>query len=207
MMQVTETSTVPTAKQTTRLKLLAAAEQVILAEGLTALTVRRVGETSGLNPTLITYHFGTMGRLLDELCELNLAPMLHAWAGMDGGATTDPRGLLRDWLEPLLAPAAFVPHGRALVLLDEIASHGDETMRQRLFTEMAGVARRIRQSLAPHVPQLSDAELHARVRYISGAALGPPPRSRSLEHADRQAELESLTRFAAAGLELPPTAG
>lgn len=207
MMQATQTKGDSTPKQTTRLKLLAAAEQVILAEGLTALTVRRVGDVSGQNPTLITYHFGTMGKLLDELCELNLAPMRRAWADMDGSATADPRALLRRWLEPLLAPAAFVPHGRALVLLDEIASHGDEAMRQRLFTEMAGVARRLRQSLAPHLPGLPEAELQARVRYISGAALGPPPRSRSLESADRLAELDTLTRFAAAGLELPPQAG
>lgn len=207
MMQATQSSERSAAKQTTRLKLLAAAEQVILAEGLTALTVRRVGEVSGQNPTLITYHFGTMGKLLDELCELNLTPMLDVWVDMDGRATTDPRGLLRSWLAPLLAPAAFVPHGRALVVLDEIASHGDEAMRNRLFTEMAGVAQRVRRSLAPHLPQLSDAELQARLRYIAGAALGPPPRSRSLESADRLAELDALARFAAAGLELPAPAG
>ncbi|MEO0062431.1 MAG: hypothetical protein RLZZ08_991 [Pseudomonadota bacterium] len=194
--------------QPTRLKLLIAAETVILSDGVTGLTVRRVGEVSGLNPTLITYHFGTMARLLDELCDRNLAPMLAEWADLQGQQVTDPHDVLRRWLTPLLARAAFAPHGRALVVLDEIASHGEEAVRERLFREMAGVARRVRQSLAPHLPHLGDDELASRLRFIAGAALGPPPRSRTparpaIQRAD-QAELDLLCRFAASGLELPP---
>lgn len=193
--------------QPTNIKLLAAAEQVLLSAGVTGLTVRRVGEVSGLNPTLITYHFGTMARLLDQLCEHNLAPMRTAWQGLDGSACADPRALLRLWLAPLLAPAAFTPHGRALVVLDEIASHGEDTLRDRLFAEMAGVARRVRQSLAPHLPHLADEELAGRLRFIAGAALGPPPRSRALAPTATGAELDALCRFATSGLELPHPPG
>lgn len=193
--------------QSTSTKLLAAAEQVLLSAGVTGLSVRRVGEVSGLNPTLITYHFGTVAGLLDQLCERNLAPMLAAWDGLDGSATDDPHGLLRRWLAPLLAPAAFTAHGRALVVLDEIASHGEPALRDRLFAEMAGVARRVRLSLAPHLPHLDDAELAGRMRFIAGAALGPPPRSRAPETKAGDAALDALCRFAFSGLELPPPAG
>lgn len=186
----------------TRLKLLAAAEQVILAQGVHALTVRRVGEVSGLNPTLITYHFGTVAGLLEELCEANLAPVLHAWIGIDGGPADDPHTLLRQWLAPLLAPAALNPQGRALVVLDEIASHGEPAMRERLRQQMAGMAAKVRRSLAGHTAWLDDAELAARLRYVAGAALGPPPRSRSRDIAGEE-ELDQLCRFAAAALELP----
>lgn len=193
--------------QPTSTRLLAAAEQVLLSVGVTGLTVRRVGEVSGLNPALITYHFGTMARLLDQLCEHNLVPMRAAWQGLDGSAWADPHDLLRRWLGPLLAPAAFTPQGRALVVLDEIASHGEDALRDRLFAEMAGVARRVRLSLAPHLPHLGDAELAGRMRFIAGAALGPPPRSRAPAAAAGEAELDALCRFAFSGLELPGRAG
>lgn len=186
----------------TRLKLLTAAEQVILSEGVHALTVRRVGEVSGLNPTLITYHFGTVAGMLEELCEANLAPVLHAWIGIDGSTAADPRALLRQWLAPLLSPAALNPNGRALVVLDEIASHGEPAMRERLQQQMAGMAAKVRQSIAIYADHLTDAELAARLRYIAGAALGPPPRNRATRSADMQ-ELNQLCRFAAAALELP----
>lgn len=203
MIDAPDSAAKPAGRNATRHRLLAAAEQVIIAEGLNALTVRRVGDLSGLNPTLITYHFGTVARLLEELCERNLAPMRAAWAGMDGRPADDPRALLGAWLAPLLAPAAFAETGRALVVLDEVASHGDDAMRQRLFAEMAGVARLVRQSLAPHVPHLDDAELQARMRYVAGAALGPPPRIRAAASVDRDAEQAALLRFAAQALELP----
>lgn len=200
--------------QPTSTKLLAAAEQVLLSAGVTGLTVRRVGEVSGLNPTLITYHFGTVAGLLDQLCEYNLAPMRAGWQGLDGGPAADPRAVLRLWLAPLLAPAAFTPQGRALVVLDEIARHGEATLRERLFAEMAGVARRLRRSLAPHVTHLDDTELAARIRFIAGAALGPPPRSRAPDsvggvaggNAGGDAQLDALCRFAVSGLELPDAA-
>ncbi|BBC72453.1 conserved hypothetical protein [Altererythrobacter sp. B11] len=189
--------------QPTRLRLLAAAEQVILREGVTALTVRRVGEVSGLNPTLVTYHFGSVAGLLGELCECNLGPMREAWAALDQPEAEefDTDELLRIWLGPLLAPAAFDRQGRALVVLDEIAAHGAPEPREAVWGEMAGVATRVHRLLAPRLPWLAAEETAARLRYIAGAALGPPPRRTQGADAAAQArELERLCRFAGAAL-------
>ena len=159
----------------TRTKLLAAAEAILVARGITGLSVRKVGEEAGVIPTLVTYHFGSIGNLLDELCHLNMQPVLAGWAHL--AQTTDPDAILRTWLEPMLRPAAFTPGGRALVVLDEIAAHGEGDLRARVLTEMEANSRRLRAALLPHCRGLDEEELRARLRFISGAVIGPPPRS------------------------------
>ncbi|AKH41313.1 AcrR family transcriptional regulator [Altererythrobacter atlanticus] len=191
--------------QTTRVKLLSAAEKVLLREGVNMLTVRHIGEVSGLNPTLITYHFGSVARLLAELCELNMGAMREGWRALEDRTATDAMTVdevLRLWLAPLLAPASSERSGRALVVLDEIASHGDEQLRANINNAMRDVAILVREILAPKLPHLDEAELGRRLRFIAGAALGPPPRGRidgawapSAEEA-----LNSICRFAAQAL-------
>lgn len=191
----------------TRNRLLRAAERILIEEGVTALTTRRVGEVSGLNSTLITYHFGTVAALLATLQEKNLAPMLEQWRRLDEPlpADADPLDeLLQRWLSPLLAPACFNPRGRALVVIDEIAAHGERKAVAPLLRQMAGVADRVAEAIAPLAPQIEPAELRQRLRFISGAALGPPPRARlgarAADPAMGEEALAALTRFARASL-------
>jgi len=158
--------------------LLAAAESILVERGVNALSVRKVGDAAGLNPALVTYHFKSILNLLDELCSLNLNPILRDWRvivpglGQDGGLEE----VLRAWLAPMLRPAAFTPGGRALIVIDEIASHGEPALRERVLGEMEQFSVRLRRVVAPHVPWLTERELRARLRFISAAVLGPPPR-------------------------------
>jgi AcrR family transcriptional regulator len=164
----------------TSTRLLQAAEQILIDEGVHALTIRRIGAVSGLNPALVTYHFGSVANLLAELCRHNLDPILEDWQPLTArrGMKTLPLDeLLTVWLEPLTRPAAFNPHGRALVVLDEIASHGDSSLSEMLLEAMVGTAARVASLIRPHVPGLGKSELRARLRFISAAALGPPPRN------------------------------
>ena len=189
------------AESDTRGRLLAAAEGVIVRHGLTGLSVRRVGEAAGLNPTLVTYHFKGIGGLLEELCRCNLQPVLAGWAQVRAGDPLD--AILQAWLGPMLRPAAFTPGGRALVVLDEIAAHGEGDLRQLVLEEMEGFSRRLRAVLAPHCPHLDEATLRARLRFISGAVLGPPPRSHgapALEDGRALDDLAFLLPFARAAL-------
>ena len=153
----------------TRTRLLQAAERILIAQGVHALTVRRVGAVSGLNGTLVTYHFGGIVGLLTELAQRNLAPMVADWAGLPA-AGESPDTVLGAWLRPLLRPAAFNPEGRALIVLDEIAAHGSAELRDEVMAAMVAT------SLTPHLPQLGAHTLRARLRFSAGAALGPPPR-------------------------------
>jgi AcrR family transcriptional regulator len=188
----------------TATRLLQAAERILIEQGVHALTVRRVGTVSGLNPTLVTYHFGGVSHLLAELCRRNLEPMLQAW-GKLGGATAAGSldGIMRIWLAPLLGPAAFTPGGRALVVLDEIAAHGDAEMRGRLFRTMVDISSRVHAALTPLLPHLDAGELRARLRFVAGAALGPPPRARITDVSPAEGPgdgLHYLCAFAEAAL-------
>ena len=180
-------------KESTRERLLSAAEAILVERGVNALSVRRIGEAAGLNPTLVTYHFGNLLGLLDELCSLNLDPILQDWSPI--GACDRLEALddvLRAWLEPMLRPATFTHGGRALVVLDELAAHGEPALQARVIGAMEAFVMRLRLTLAPLVPHLSEHELRARLRFISGAALGPPPRVRIAVPGDGERSLDEL---------------
>ena len=178
----------------TRTKLLAAAELIVVEQGVNSLSVRRIGEAAGLNPTLVTYHFGSLYRLLDELCSLNLDPILDDWTAIgrerEGELTLD--AVLRGWLTPMLRPAAFTPGGRALVVLDELATHGEAALKDKVLSAMETFAAQLRSVLAPLLPGLSKHELRARLRFVSGAVLGPPPRVHSAPPSDGSRALDDL---------------
>lgn len=182
----------------TRTRLLEAAERILIEQGVHALTVRRVGDVSGLNCTLVTYHFGSVAGLLSELAQCNLAPMLADWQALDA-AFADSDAVLEAWLRPLLRPAAFHPAGRALIVLDELAAHGSDEIVQEVLAAMRDVSERVRQALAPFLPHLDEMTLRARLRFIAGAALGPPPRIASSD-ARAIAGLDQLLGFAGAAL-------
>ena len=182
----------------TRSKLLAAAEQILVQRGITGLSVRKVGEMAGLNPTLVTYHFGSLCKLLEELRDCNLEPILAAWDSLD--QLDDLDAILRGWLAPLLMPAAFTPGGRALVVIDEIAAHGEGELGAGVLAAMLCFSRGLRALLLTHCPTLDEGEMRARLRFISAAALGPPPRGRGMAGVGVTDELEYLVRFAHAAL-------
>jgi AcrR family transcriptional regulator len=156
-------------------RLLAAAEGILVERGVTGLSVRKVGERAGVNPTLVTYHFKTIENLLLELAARNLAPILAQWDGIAPGMPLEE--VLHRWLLPMQAPASFTPDGRALVVLDELAAHGEGAPRKRVIAAMEAFVTRLREAVQPHCPHLSTGELRARLRFISGAVLGPPPRT------------------------------
>lgn len=180
--------------EATRTKLLAAAEQILVDQGVNALSVRRIGEGADLNPALVTYYFKSVLNLLDELCSVNLKPILAGWRAIDAGGPgqRDLDEILRVWLVPTLHPAAFTPNGRALTVLDEIASHGEAALRSRVLNEMEQFSLRLRSALAPLLPKLSEHELRARLRFIAGAALGPPPRTNRRRPSDGNKPLDDL---------------
>jgi AcrR family transcriptional regulator len=174
---------------------LAAAELIVVEQGVNALSVRRIGEAAGLNPTLVTYHFGGLYRLLDELCSLNLDPILNDWIEIGGDDEEEPTidAVLRAWLTPMLRSAAFTPGGRALVVLDELATHGEAALKDKVLSAMETFAAQLRSVLAPFLPQLGEHELCARLRFLSGAALGPPPRVHIAPPSDGSRPLDDLS--------------
>lgn len=185
----------------TRRRLLEAAERIVIEHGASALTVRRIGAVAGVNGTLVTYHFGTMARLESELARHNLQPMKAAWEPLTGDRDEVPAevpAIVRTWLAPLLRPATFTPAGRALVVLDELAAHARATLREEMMAAMRAVSLGVQARLEPLLPDLPPAMLAARLRFVAGAALGPPPRGSA-----GAADLEQLVAFALEALRAP----
>ena len=182
------------ASDPTRDRLLQAAERILLDHGASALTVRRIGAVAGLNGTLVTYHFGSMAQLEGELARRNLQPMETAWQQLEQ-VPDDIEAIVRAWLLPLLLPAAFHADGRALPVLDELAAHARKELREDMMRAMRAVAIRVTARLQPLLPDMTSATLAARLRFIAGAALGPPPRGQP-----SQIDGDQLVAFATAAL-------
>ncbi len=185
--------------------LLSAAERILLQKGVNALSVRKVGDAAGLNPALVTYHFKSILKLLDELCSLNLDPILAEWQSIGPGskAGIGLDDVLRAWLGPMLRPAAMTASGRALIVIDEIASHGEPALSDKVLGAMEEFSPRLRSAVAPFVQHLSAHELRARLRFISAAVLGPPPRNHVGQvrgEGPALDDLDHLLRFARAAL-------
>ena len=184
-------------------KLLAAAEAVVFEQGITGLSVRKVGNRAGVNPALVTYHFGGVAALLEKLAAFNVEPMLEAWERLEAAAAEGLDSLLRAWLLPLMVPSAFTPGRCALIGFDEVAAHGQGNAKQRVMDEMMRCSQRVQSLLSPHCPHLEAGQLRARVRFISSAALGPPPRIHGSSAMGEGVVLNNadfLLRFAKAAL-------
>lgn len=188
------------AEESSRTRLLAAAERLIIDEGLKALTIRRVAAATGLNSALITYYFGSVEGLMRELGRLNLEPLLDQWSkSPDAGAGLD--AVLKGYFAPMWAPAHFCSDERAIVLLDEIVAHGDPGVRDDIARSLIPPFQRALQALSALVPQFSVEEAAARLSFATAGALGMPPRSRARTLFSEQrphGNLEDALRFAKA---------
>ena len=74
-------------------RLLAAAERILVERGVTGLSVRKVGDVAGVNPTLVTYHFKSIENLLGELAHRNLDPILADWQAIVPGMPLEWQGM------------------------------------------------------------------------------------------------------------------
>ena len=164
----------------TRTALLRAAESILIIEGLNALTSRRIGAVSGQNATLITYHFGGVEGLLAELCRLNLGPMVSEWKMLDEPLPAGELALdylLVYWLRPLWRPASLNPDERALVVLDEIASHATDEVRAPVIKNIVTINDKVLLLCERILPHLKRSTLRMRLRMIGAMTLGNAPRS------------------------------
>jgi AcrR family transcriptional regulator len=186
--------------ESSRARLLAAAERLIIDEGLKALSIRRIAAETGLNSALIRYYFGSVDGLLTTLAQHNLEPMLGQWAEAPG-AEAGLAAVLRGYFAPMWAPARHCPDERALVLIDEIVAHGEPAVRDVVAPPLLVPFERTLGGLAVLRPDLYTGEAAARLSFASAGALGMPPRSHARRlFAGRAAfgRLDDALRFAMA---------
>lgn len=94
----------PRGRSTTREDILAVAGRRFLAEGYAAVSMRSVAAEAGVDPALISYHFGSKRGLFGAALELTINPTLVVAAAVDAPDEVLPERLLRSllavWDEP-----------------------------------------------------------------------------------------------------------
>ncbi len=158
-------------------RLLAAAERLVVREGVRALTVRRIADEAGVNSALVRYHFGHTDGLLAELALRNAGQMASQRATLLAASDAlDFLGVVDALIVPLWARAAMNPQFRAIVVLDEVFSRSGEDLNARIWAVFAEGVARVQGAFEQCLPGVDPHELAWRIRFVTAAALDIPPR-------------------------------
>ncbi|OLT48945.1 hypothetical protein BJF85_10775 [Saccharomonospora sp. CUA-673] len=188
----------------TRERLLDAAESLLLARDIDAVSVRAINSAAGLNPAAVHYHFGSKDALIGALLERRLAPHWH-----DGVRALTGRHRGGD--APTVAELVDV----VLVPLGELARSERGRLHLRLLARIVLARRDVRFAsgwfglrpwialLRGAVPGLSGAEAARRLLLTFDLIL-PTLAAADTGAAPGRATLRSLRTFVIAGLGSDP---
>lgn len=109
-------------------QILDKAEELFSDNGYAATSIRRIAESSGVNPALVHYYFGNKKSLLQNVLDRSLEPMSRAIAEMKDSPEVSP-GLIAELLISMAAEHPNIPR----LLVREVLLPGGEM--QQYFTE------------------------------------------------------------------------
>jgi AcrR family transcriptional regulator len=185
--------------ESSRTKLLRAAEQRIVKHGAHSLTIRLIEADAGVNSSLIGYYFGGVEGLLTELYQMNFDLMLAERtrllaAAFAGGRTPSAEEILEAFLRSLWHEAAHCKGERALAVIHEIFSSAPEALRLLAHEAMRGAFKPVAEALKHSLPHLDEATLLWRLSCLSGAMVTITPRGSAWEmYENLQGDPRSLT--------------
>lgn len=169
---------IPTANATA-IRLLTAAEALVVGEGVHALSVRRIAQAAEVNSALIRYHFGSVDGLLRDLALRNAARIADRrnWLLEAAGDSPGFEAAVDALALPLWSEAAMAPHYRAIVVLDEIFARASRELHEAIWQVFAEGVARVTAALQAALPATDAATLGWRIRFVTAAALDVPPRA------------------------------
>lgn len=155
-------------------RLLAAAEQIVGAEGLRALTTRRIAELARTNLSQINYYFDGLDGLIDTLLLANIASVNARRSALREEVVArgePPRliDLLEAFLRPIWTPAAHCPDAFAAVVVQEIYRHASPATRHEADALLNAHREMLIALIAPLVPHLDGEKLHIRMNLLIAA--------------------------------------
>lgn len=157
-------------------RLLSATEQILLVQGAHAISIRRIASVSGVNSALISYHFGGLHALLQQLLERNVDAIcdlrdvqLAAGARVRGGAAR-LEALVRAYLDPLWFTRSIWHERSARTVIREIMPLLSDAQRRRAVARINSSVNATADVIAPHTPHLSRDQLLVRLRLVAEAA-------------------------------------
>ena len=161
-------------------RLLAAAERLVVHEGVHALTVRGIADAAAVNSALVRYHFGDVDGLLRDLALRNAARIADARAALldalEQAQDADFSAIVDALVVPLFVPAAMTPGFRAIVVLDEMFSRAAGSIHEQIWSLFADGVDRVTRMLSACQPDGDAVTLAWRIRFVTAAALDIPPR-------------------------------
>ncbi len=197
-----------------REKLLRAAEQIIVEEGLKSLTTRRLQAVAGVNTNLIVYNFGGLDQLIEAVFNANFERMIEAQSeirqGLAGG-TPSLAVVLESVIRPIFQPPVYYGQGRGSVIVQEIYAYAHASVKDAATSRMAVDMADLIDFAAPMVSDLDRATLIWRLCFIFASAMALTPASATWQIACKLGDdmdggvdrmVQELIAFALAGLRL-----
>lgn len=155
-----------------RLRLLSAAENIILMHGVDVATARAICDAASTNVSQIRYYFGSMEGLLDTLLDEETAAVTARFAAvdLDDAATTLPV-LMRTLLAALQTPAVYTRGGYAALAIERVHRHAGGAMRDRADARLEAGHRPFRAALLARAPWMDETSVRVRLAAVIAMAM------------------------------------
>ncbi|MCA8941755.1 MAG: TetR family transcriptional regulator [Planctomycetes bacterium] len=200
--------------ETTKGRILDAAEELFAARGFGATSTRLVTTTADVNLAAVNYHFGSKDGLLRAVFERRLVPLnrvrLERLTALEQSHDEVPlASLLAAFFEPALRLGESASGQRFLRLLGRLHSEPDRSpVRELFFEQFQEVSARFMPLLARALPDVPRQRLIWRVHFMIGAMAHTMMCSDVIEFLsegacrsnDVEAALRELVSFVEAGL-------
>jgi len=193
--------------------MLAAAERIVIEDGLRALSARRLSEAAGTALSQIAYHFDGLPGLVQVLIDSNATLVNDARDGEHASALStgpdDLSVLLAAYLRPVGVASAWWPDGHASLVLQELHRHASPAARAAVSASLERHRRPLLDLIAPLVPHLDAQTFHVRIVMLMASAITLIPGSHAwglLGPAARTAHddlFANLLAFGTAALRAP----
>lgn len=198
----------------TKERLLDAAEHLFAERGISRTSLRDLTAEAGANLASVSYHFGGKDSLLDAIFERRVGPvnrqrlhLLEAFEAQADGEPVDVEKIVWAFLAPPFQKIEVWGEGGVDFMRIVGRMHSDPTRWGDFFKrQFLPVTERFLASLRRSLPHLHEQELLRRTQYLIGAMAhtfcwGAEMRPAGGPRPDRV--VDSLVRFAAAGLRAP----
>jgi len=207
----------------TKTRIMDVGETLFAEQGYDATSLRDITGQAGANLAAVNYHFQSKEGLLSAIFQRHVGPVnrqrLAVLDAIEARASERPpkvEELIRAFLAPAFARRRErgADGTRFMQLAGRMHSETNERLRSLLLDQFEEVARRFGKAFSRALPHLARDEVSLRVHFLIGAMahtllwsdtmLGFEPRKR--RNVEPEEALESLVRFAAAGMTAPVAA-
>lgn len=195
------------------IRLLQAAEGLLVRHGGGAMSVRAVTGEAKCNVSLVSYHFGGLNGLLEQLAVDNVEPMHQLRLDLlrSAGTSTDPEDRIRLAIEALARPmwlstrhAQLPTSGTLMIALMPLLAG---PLHQGVIAQVRATVEACCAVMLPLLPHLDKATLLMRMRLLLGAVDYLQPGhwtagmfTPAMASEDTEQTLRHLVRFAVGSL-------